>query len=145
MKNVDKTIVDIFKPETNVNLLVPFFEEVRAGFPTEVFSEGEVSIDLNKELIRNPEATFYARVKGLSMTGCGIDDGDLVIIDRSLEPEDGKIAVCFLDGEFTLKRIKKDKQVIWLVPENPSFPLIKVDERNQFQIWGILAYAIKKF
>jgi len=78
------------------------------------------------------------------MCNAGINDGDLVVIDKSIEPTDGKIAVCFIDGEFTLKRIKIDKTGLWLMPENEKYSPIKVEENNEFSIWGVVTFIIKK-
>ena len=82
-------------------------EGISAGFPSPADDFKENRISLDRELIKNKEATFYARVSGDSMVGEGLDDGDMLVIDRSLNPENGKIAVCLVDGEFTVKRIKK--------------------------------------
>jgi DNA polymerase V len=103
----------------------------------------DASIDLNKTLIKNKDATFYGRVKGDSMIGGGLSDGDLLIIDKSIEPKNGKIAVCFIDGEFTVKRIKIEKELIWLIPENKNYQPIKVTADNDFVIWGIVTNVIK--
>lgn len=125
-------------------LLIPIFEDLRAGFPSPASDFSELAIDLNQELVKHKEATFYARVKGDSMIDAGISEGDVLVIDRSLDPEDNKIAVCFVDGEFTVKRLKVDKEAIWLVPENESYPPIRVTEENNFIVWGIVTYIIKK-
>ena len=82
---------------------------ISAGFPSPADDFKEVRISLDKELVKNKEATFYAKVSGDSMIGAGLDDGDLLVIDRSLNPENGKIVICFIDGDFTVKRIKKKK------------------------------------
>ena len=95
-------------------------------------------------LFGNKEATFFAKVNGQSMIGAGLDDNDLLVIDRSLEPENNKIAVCFLDGEFTVKRLKVKNDEVWLQPENPNYPIIKITEENDFVIWGIVTSVIKK-
>ena len=87
-------------------------EGISAGFPSPADDFKEIRISLDKELIKNSEATFYARVSGDSMIGAGLEDGDLLVIDRSVNPENGKIAVCLIDGEFTVKRIKKIKKKI---------------------------------
>jgi len=100
-------------------------------------------IDLNKELIKNNVSTFYGKVKGNSMIGAGLSDGDLLIIDKSLEPSNNKIAVCFIDGEFTVKRIKIGRDVVWLIAENKDYKPIKVTKENDFLIWGIVTYVIK--
>ena len=103
------------------------------------------SIDLNKELVLHPATTFYARAVGNSMTGFGISEGDLLVIDKSIEPVDGDIVVAFIDGEFTLKKIMKDENEcnLWLVPGNEDYPPIKITEENDFIVWGVLTYNIK--
>ena len=88
--------------------------------------------------------TFFAKVKGQSMIDAGLDDNDLLVIDRSLEPTNNKIAVCFLDGEFTVKRLRVEKNEVWLQPENPNYPIISITEENDFVIWGIVTNVIKK-
>ena len=86
-------------------------EGISAGFPSPADDFKELRISIDKEVVKNETATFYARVSGESMQGAGLDDGDLLVIDRSLEPEDNKIAICFIDGEFTVKRLKLKKIV----------------------------------
>ena len=115
-----------------------------AGFPSPADDFMDLSLDLNKELIKNPSATFYARVSGESMKDDGIYDGDLLVIDKSVEPYDGALAVCYVDGDFTLKRFKNMGDYALLVPANPKYQPIRVDEDNDFQIWGIVRYVIKK-
>ncbi len=122
-----------------------FFDSgISAGFPSPADDFKEERLSLDDELIKNKEATFFARVSGQSMTGAGLDDNDLLIIDRSLEPENNKIAVCFIDGEFTVKRLKVENDCIWLLPENPDYKPIKVTEENELVIWGIVTNVIKK-
>lgn len=117
---------------------------ISAGFPSPADDFREKRISLDEELIVNKEATFFAKVSGQSMIGAGLDDNDLLVIDRSLEPENNKIAVCFLDGEFTVKRLKVRGEEVWLQPENPDYPIIKITEENNFLIWGIVTSVIKK-
>ncbi|PXY39643.1 peptidase S24 [Flavobacterium cheongpyeongense] len=119
-------------------------EGVSAGFPSPAADFMETSIDLNKELSENPLATFYVRVKGNSMIDAGINDKDVLVVDRSLEPQNNKIAICFIDGEFTVKRIQVEKDCMYLIPENPNYSPIKVTEENQLIIWGMVTYVIKK-
>ena len=97
-----------------------------------------------KELIKNPASTFYARVKGVSMIDAGIDDGDLIVIDKSIEPYNGCLAVCYIDGEFTVKRFEKHKDYCLLVPANTEYNPIKITSENEFVIWGVVTYVIKK-
>ena len=117
---------------------------ISAGFPSPADDFRETRISLDEELIGNKEATFFARVSGQSMIGAGLDDNDLLVIDRSIEPENNKIAVCFLDGEFTVKRLRVEGKEVWLQPENPDYPIIKITEENNFVIWGIVTSVIKK-
>ena len=119
-------------------------EGISAGFPSPANDFKEIRISLDKELVKNEDATFYARVSGDSMIEAGLDDGDLLVIDRSLNPENGKIAVCLIDGDFTVKRIKKDKNKLYLVPENKKYKPIELELENELIIWGIVEYVIKK-
>lgn len=122
-----------------------FFESrVQAGFPSPAQGEYADSIDLNRALITNPAATFCARVIGNSMVDAGINEGDLLIIDRSLTPQNGNIAVCFVDGDFTVKRLSVREDGIYLTPANSQFPELKVDEESHFQVWGVVSHIIKR-
>ena len=133
-----------FKPDADASLELQVAEGgISAGFPSPAEDFKETTIDLNKALIKNKEATFYARVSGQSMTGAGLDDGDLLIIDKSIEPVNGKIAVCFIEGEFTVKRLKIEKGELFLMPENKRYKPIKVEENDELIIWGIVTYVIK--
>lgn len=136
--------LDIYSAETSIELSLPIVESgISAGFPSPADDFIDVSIDLNKELIKHPNSTFYGRVRGDSMIGAGLSDGDLLIIDKSLEPKDNKIAVCFIDGEFTVKRIKIVKGGVNLVAENDAYAPIRVTEDNDFIVWGIVTTVIK--
>ena len=119
-------------------------EAVPAGFPSPAQDYVDEGIDLNRELIRHPASTFCARVAGDSMRDCGIDDGDLLIIDKALTPKEGSVAVCFVDGEFTLKRISVRADGIWLEPANPHYPALHVTDGSNFQVWGIVSYVVKR-
>lgn len=122
-----------------------FFEtRVQAGFPSPAQGEYADSIDLNRALITNPAATFCARVIGNSMVDAGINEGDLLIIDRSISPHDGNIAVCFIDGDFTVKRLSVREDGVFLTPANASFPEIQVTEDSSFQVWGVVSHIIKR-
>ena len=137
--------LNFFTLETSNDFGALFFDTgISAGFPSPADDFKQQRISLDKELIKNKEATFFARVSGQSMIGAGIDDNDLLVIDRSLEPEHNKIAVCFLDGEFTVKRLKVEDSCVWLQPENPNYKPIKITEDNNFIIWGIVTNVIKK-
>ncbi|GAA3775582.1 translesion error-prone DNA polymerase V autoproteolytic subunit [Corallibacter vietnamensis] len=117
---------------------------ISAGFPSPADDFKEERLSLDDMLVKNRLATFYARVSGQSMIDAGLDDNDLLVIDRSLEPEHNRIAVCFLDGEFTVKRLRVEKDGVWLQPENANYQPIKVTEENEFVIWGIVTNVIKK-
>jgi DNA polymerase V len=140
------TILEFFVPDYSTELKLPFIDAgISAGFPSPADDFIEISIDLNKELIKNKDTTFFAKVKGHSMKNAGINDGDLLVIDKSLEPQNNKIAVCQIDGEFTVKRIKIEKDIVWLIAENEDYQPIKVTPENDFMIWGIVINSIKYF
>ena len=141
----EKKILNFFVPKTDNGIGQWLAEEgISAGFPSPADDFKEIRISLDKELVKNKEATFYARVDGDSMIGAGLEDGDLLVIDRSLNPENGKIAVCLIDGEFTVKRIKKEKNKLYLMPENKKYEPIELKEENELIIWGVVEYVIKK-
>ena len=134
-----------FNPNRDVRKHIHMAQEgVSAGFPSPADDFKELRISIDQEVVRNEEATFYARVSGESMQGAGLDDGDLLVIDRSLEPQDDKIAVCFIDGSFTVKRLKVDVDCVYLMSENKNYKPIKVSEGDELLIWGIVTYVVKK-
>ncbi len=146
MKNKTKQIqLTICKADTSTDITLPMPESsISAGFPSPADDYIELSIDLNKELITHPSSTFFGRVKGYSMKDAGIEEGDILVIDKSLSPKSGSVAVCFIDGEFTVKRLKNIKNNLYLIPENPEFKPLKITNDNNFQVWGIVTYVIKK-
>ena len=164
---------------------------VHAGFPSPAQDYMNTFIDLNKELVRHPAATFYARVVGDSMVDAGVEEGDVLVVDKAIEPQEGDMAVCFIDGEFALKfisfkdpstgavegspdaslrstpctgkwspsgdlrrpvRAKKpgvsydilEHKKMWLLPASEKYPPIEVTESNDFTVWGVVTYIIKK-
>lgn len=136
--------LQFFRPE-NTSLPLPYFEApVRAGFPSPAGDYMEQRLDLNEHLIQHPAATFFIRVDGDSMKGAGIHAGDILIVDRSIEPTSGKIVIAVVSGEFTVKRIRLIGQEIWLEPENPNYPPMRIDPSWEFQIWGVVTYVIHK-
>src|SRR5690554_1040200 len=138
--------LEFYTADLKTKLHLPFVDtEISAGFPSPADDFIELSIDLNKTLIKNKDTTFFAKVKGHSMKNAGINNGDLLVIDRSLQPQDNKIAICQIDGEFTVKRIKIEKNIIWLIAENEDYKPIKVTPENEFMIWGIVIHSIKSF
>ena len=118
--------------------------EIHAGFPSPATDYMTQAIDLNKELVKHPAATFYGRVVGDSMLDDGVEEGDILVIDKALEARDGDMAVCFVDGEFTLMRLKFHDDALSLVPANPKYPVIEVTEGVDFMMWGVVTYIIKK-
>ena len=141
----DKSNIKFFIPDTESTLeSILISSGISAGFPSPAGDFKQARISLDKELIKNKEATFFARVSGQSMVGAGLDNNDLLVIDRSLEPTNNKIAVCLIDGEFTVKRLKVENDRIWLKPENLDYKPIEITEENQFIIWGIVTNVIKK-
>jgi len=146
MKANDKNIkLEFFKPSLKSNIGVPLLEAtISAVFPSPADDYSEARLDLNKELITNESATFYARVRGDSMTLAGISDGDLLIIDKSKTPVNGSIVVCLIDGDFTVKRLNKKGNQFYLMPENDNYQPIKIKPENDVTIWGVVTYTIKK-
>ena len=137
----------LYSADLSSELELQFADQgIRAGFPSPAQDYMSDSIDLNQELIRHPATTFYARAVGDSMKGCGIDDGDLLVIDKAISPQNGDIVVAYIDGEFTLKkvRLEPDGSCLWLIPANDEYPPIKVTDENDFIIWGVLTYNIKR-
>ncbi|MCB1081495.1 MAG: translesion error-prone DNA polymerase V autoproteolytic subunit [Chlamydiia bacterium] len=133
----------IYKFEEAKKTLLPLFShQVKAGFPSPADDHIEQKLDLNHYLIQHPAATFFVRVEGNSMKNAGISSGDLLIVDRALSPKDGKIILAVLNGEFTVKRIRMQGKKLFLNPENPHFSPLEITEDMDFQIWGVVTYAI---
>lgn len=124
---------------------LPFFEGMLpAGFPSPAEDYVEHPLDLHALLIEHPTATFFVRVEGDSMKGAGMHTGDILIVDRSLEAQNGKIVVALLNGEFTVKRLKIEREKIVLLAENPRYPPIEVEAESDFQVWGVVTYVIHR-
>ena len=136
----------LHKVKAENKLELPLIEsKIPAGFPSPADDYLEMSLDLNEKLIRNPSSTFFAQITGSSMENAGIQDGDIIIVDKSLQPKNDSILVCSIDGEFTLKRFKKvDHETGYLMPDNPKFKPIRVSKDNNFMIWGVVTYSIHK-
>jgi DNA polymerase V len=133
-----------FRPDFESEFFVPLISQgINAGFPSPAADFEEEKISLDAFLIKNKEATFYAKASGNSMINAGINDGDILVIDRSLSITNNKIAVCFIDGEFTVKRVTLLEDKILLLPENPDYKPIEVSGENEFMVWGIVTYVIK--
>jgi len=131
--------------EVDVNIEIPLFSSyVPCGFPSPADDYLESPIDLNEHLIRRPAATFFVRAKGESMVGAGIFDGDLIVIDRSIDAQHGHIVLASINGEFTLKRLIKNGVNMILQPENSKHSPIVVNEESDFKVWGVVAHSIRK-
>jgi len=140
-----KQTLTMFKAVTDTQLVIPFIDEgVKAGFPSPAQDYADTGIDLNVELIKNRASTFIARVDGNSMTGSLIFDGDVVIVDRSLEVRDGCKVIAIIEGEFVMKTIRMGEGVCYLVPENDEYQTITVTPEHQFMIWGVVTHVIHK-
>lgn len=122
-----------------------FATAVQAGFPSPADDYLESALDLNEHLIRHPAATFFLRVIGDSMVGAGIHSGDLLIVDRSIRPIDGRIVIAIVDGDLTVKRLSQQRGKVRLMSENPSYPPIKIRDGQNLQIWGVVLHVIHSF
>ena len=144
-KEKKESSLEIHPVEFNQRLELPFADGgIYAGFPSQAQDYMDMAIDLNEVLINHPSATFFGRVKGNSLQEAGVDEGDILIIDKSIEPTNGDMAVCFVDGDFTLKFIERHDNEILLIPANKDYKPIRITEDNDFQIWGIVTYTIKR-
>jgi len=133
--------IKLFTPKTSSKKTPVFIDSgISAGFPSPADDFLQQKLSLDDKLVMHKEATFYARVKGESMINAGLSDGDLLVIDRSLPPKDNTIAVCYLNNEFTVKRLSiKGTQI-----ENENYSKIEITEEHELIIWGIVTYVIKK-
>ena len=132
-----------YAKKTSSKLFTPLAKEsISAGFPSPAEDYIDLGIDLNEYLIKNPISTFFLRVSGNSMNNSGIYNNDLVIIDRSINPNPGNIVVALLDGEFTLKRLIKEKDNYYLKADKENYPAISLYEYVNIQIWGVAVYSI---
>ncbi len=125
---------------------LPLFDySVSAGTPSYVTGTVDRTIDLNRELVLNPHDSFCVRVNGQSMVDAGIDNGDLLVVDKKIEPEDGRIVLAVVNGDFTVKRLIKRNGRVILQPENQAFQPLEIDAYMDFRIWGVVTGVIKSF
>jgi DNA polymerase V len=115
---------------------------VQAGMPTAADDYMEGRMDLHAHVVRHPQATFFVRVQGDSMLGVGIHEGDILVVDRSLEAREGSIVIAVLDGDLTVKRLRRRGNQVELVPENEKYPVIKVGPEQDFRIWGVVTTVV---
>lgn len=146
MRKIKKdNISEFYKPVVTTKLDLPeYLSKISAGFPSPADDYVDKKLDLNEYLIQHPSATFFVRVSGDSMINAGIESGDLLVIDRSLEVKNNCIVLAVVNGEFTLKRIKKVKDKIFLVPENSNYKPMEIKEDSGIEIWGVVTTVIKE-
>ena len=135
--------VAIFTARRGKRTALPLYiSRIPAGFPSPADDYIDKNLDLNEYLIKHPAATFFVKVSGDSMIRAGIDTGDILIVDRAVEPVHNKIVVAVLDGEFTVKRFKIKGKRVFLVPENNEYPVIEIKEEMNFEVWGVVTNVI---
>ena len=146
--SISMSEIKLIKGEFKEKLDLLFAPGVKAGFPSPAEDYLHESLDFNRDLIRHPEATFYGRVAGDSMQDAGICEGDIAVIDRSVEPQDGDVIVAYINGEFTIKFLnlthRKDGY-IELRPANKKYSPIRIDENDSFEVWGVVVWTIKNW
>jgi len=136
---------DIYRSEISKPVLIPIVGmQIPAGFPSPADDFIEGKLDLNTMVIKNPTATFYMRVQGDSMMDANIHDGDMIVVDRSIEPTHGKIVIAVIDGEFTVKRLYRKDGVIKLIPENPDYQEIVIHQEQELTVWGVVSFVVHK-
>ncbi len=136
-----------YKIDTTEHFEADMLGEVRAGFPSPADEEPHEKLDLVRLLVRHPASTFFFRVGGTSMVEADMDEGDIIIVDRAVQPYNNCKAVCFIDGEYTVKRIEIGDGRLRLMPANEKntvYQPIEVTQDNNFMVWGVVTYVIKK-
>ncbi len=117
---------------------------VQAGFPSPADDYIEQTLDLNRHIVRNPPATYFVRAAGDSMEGAGIRSGDLLVVDRSIEPRPGLIVIASVQGEYTVKTLESRSGRLWLAPANPRYAAIEITPDSDLDIWGVVTYVIHR-
>jgi DNA polymerase V len=142
----DSSIADIFKIDQKTKVLRPLFTcSVSAGFPSPAEDHIDRKLDLNELLVPHPAATFFVRVAGDSMTNAGINNGDILVVDRSIEATNGKIIIAIVNGELTVKRFERNHTSCRLVAENSNYPPVEITEHSDFNVWGVVTSVIHQF
>lgn len=140
--------IKLLKGEWLSRLSLALAPNIKAGFPSPADDYLRDSLDFNRDLIKNPEATFYGRVSGDSMRDAGINEGDIAVIDRLLQPADGDVIVAYVNEEFTIKYLDlthKEEGYIELQPANPDYSPIRIDSTDNFRVWGVVVWTIKQW
>lgn len=144
----DMKSITLIKGEFGEALNLFAAPQIKAGFPSPAEDYLRESLDFNRDLISHPEATFYGRVDGDSMIDAGINDGDIAVIDRSVEPQNGDVVVGYINGEFTIKYLDlshRDEGYIELRPANKAYAPIRISENDEFEVWGVVVWTIKNW
>lgn len=138
--------LELYRPEEDPERkkLPLFTARISAGFPSPADDYIDKKLDLNEYLIKNPAATFFVRVQGDSMKGAGINDCDMLVVDRSVEVKSGSVVVAALNGELVVKRVRKVRNKVCLMPENPDYKPIEVGEEEDLTVWGVVTAVIHK-
>ena len=141
----DGSISKIWSAYNSQGIELPFFDtKVQAGFPSPAEDHLEQRLDLNTLVIENPSATFFVRVAGESMRDVGITDGDILVVDRSIESWENRVVVAVIDSEFTIKRFTTEQETVVLKAENRNYPSIKITPEMDFSVWGVVSWTLKK-
>ena len=141
----DGSISKIWSADNSQGIELPFFDtKVQAGFPSPAEDHLEQRLDLNTLVIENPSATFFVRVAGESMRDVGITDGDILVVDRSIESWENRVVVAVIDSEFTIKRFTTEQETVVLKAENQDYPSIKITAEMDFSVWGVVSWTLKK-
>ena len=141
----DGSISKIWFADDSQGIELPFYDtKVQAGFPSPAEDHLEQRLDLNTLVIENPSATFFVRVAGESMKDIGITDGDILVVDRSIESWENRIVVAVIDSEFTIKRFTTQNETVVLEAENLDYPAIKITPEMDFSVWGVVSWTLKK-
>jgi DNA polymerase V len=139
----EPSVTEVNQPLLMTEVALPLYMvAVSAGLPSVADDYIEDKIDLNQHLIKNPGTTFLVRATGESMIGTGIHSGDVLVVDRSLEPTQDRIVIAVLNGELTVKRIRFEQKRVYLMPENSDYPVIAVNEGMELQVWGVVTNVI---
>ena len=136
-------VTEIYKADPTTHQPRPLvLARVDAGFPSPADDYLDGKLDLNEHIIKNPAATFFVRVQGDSMIGAGINTGDILVVDRSLEATDGSVVVAVIDGEFFVKRLSMEGKKLYLVADNDEYEQVEVKEEMDFRVWGVVTHTI---
>ena len=143
IKNSDK--LDFYSVDETAFEKIPLFEgSVQAGTPTSTDNQLDLDLDLHDHLVKNPSTTFCVKAIGESMKDAGIQSGDIMLVDRKIEPQNRSIVLAVIDNEFTVKRVNISDNKLYLMPENENFTPIEITKEMDFKVWGVVTYVIHK-